>query len=243
MKNRAELIQGYNLIARPYAERYGRELDYKPFDRDLLRRFARGVPAPEICDLGCGSGHIAAHLQALGLKAMGIDLSSGMVDVARRSYPEVRYEVGDMLDLDLGENSLGGIVALYSIIHLRREDLARAFRGMARVLKPKGLLLVAFHRGQGELHEDEELGLPVSFDCTLFEPDEVAGAMAEAGLEVVETAVRRPYKEEYQTRRVYILAEKIGDVPQSTTPTSLAAKGDISKSQPENRGRSPKYHP
>jgi len=208
MKNRADLIQGYNLIARAYAERYARELDYKPFDRDLLRRFAQGVPAPEVCDLGCGSGHIAAYLQSLGLRAIGVDVSPGMVEVARRSYPEIRYEVGDMLDLGLGENSLGGIVALYSIIHLRREDLTGAFCGLARVLKPGGLLLVAFHRGQGELHEDEELGFPVSFDCTLFEPDEVAGAMAQAGFAVVETTVRRPYKEEYQTRRVYILAEK-----------------------------------
>jgi SAM-dependent methyltransferase len=208
MKNRADLIQSYNLIAGAYSERYGRELDYKPFDRDLLSRFARSVPAPEVCDLGCGSGHIGAHLQSLGLKVIGIDLSPGMVGVARRNYPEVRYEVGDMLDLDLKDGSLGGIVALYSIIHLRREDLSQAFHGMARVLKPEGLLLVAFHRGQGELHEDEELGFPVSFDCTLFEPDEVGRAMEEAGLEVVETTVRRPYKKEYPTCRVYIMAER-----------------------------------
>lgn len=99
-------------------------------------------------------------------------------------------------------------MALYSIIHLRREDLGKAFLVMGRILKPGGLLLAAFHRGQGEIHEDEELGFQVSFDCTLFEPDEVAGAMQKTGLEVIETTVRRPYKEEYQTCRVYVLAEK-----------------------------------
>lgn len=208
MKNRTELVKGYNLISRAYGERYAHELDYKPFDRDLLLRFAQSVPAKKVCDLGCGSGHIGAHLQSLGLAVIGIDLSPGMVEEARRRYPKVRYEVGDMLDLKLEENSLAGIVALYSIIHLRREDLEKAFRGMGRVLEPGGLLLVAFHRGQGDLHEDEELGFPVSFDCTLFEPDEVAGAMQKMGLEVIETTVRRPYKEEYQTCRVYVLAEK-----------------------------------
>jgi SAM-dependent methyltransferase len=208
VKSRTELIEGYNLIARAYAERYGRELDYKPFDRDLLRRFAESIPAPAACDLGCGSGHIAAHLQSLGLEVLGIDLSPGMVEEAGRRYPQVRCEVGDMLDLKLEENSLGGIVALYSIIHLPREKLVEAFREMGRVLKPGGLLLVAFHKGHGELHEEEELGLPVSFDCTLFEPDEVSRAMEEAGLAVVETTIRRPYKKEYPTCRVYILAEK-----------------------------------
>jgi SAM-dependent methyltransferase len=208
MKNRRELIKDYDLLARAYAERYGRELDYKPFDRDLLGRFAKSIPAPTACDLGCGPGHIGAHLQSLGLEVIGIDLSPGMVDEARRRYPQVRYEVGDMLDLRLEDHSLGGIVALYSIIHLPREKLTAAFRGMGRVLIPGGLLMVAFHRGQGELHEDEELGFRVSFDCTLFEPDEVAGAMEKAGLAVVETTIRRPYEKEYPTCRVYILAEK-----------------------------------
>jgi SAM-dependent methyltransferase len=208
MKSRNELIKDYDLLANAYGERYALELDYKPFDRDLLRRFARSVPAPTVCDLGCGSGHVGAHLQSLGLQVIGIDLSPGMVNEARRRYPRVRYEVGDMLDLKLEDNSLGGIVVLYSIIHLRREELVEAFRGMSRVLKPGGLLLVAFHRGQGDLHEDEELGFPVSFDCTLFEPEEVSGEMEKAGFEIVETTVRRPYKQEYQTCRVYILAEK-----------------------------------
>jgi ubiquinone/menaquinone biosynthesis C-methylase UbiE len=208
MKNRAELIKDYNIISRAYGERYAHELDYKPFDRDLLLRFARSVPAPAVCDLGCGSGHIAAHLQSLGLRAMGIDLAPGMIEEARRRYPQIPYEVGDMLDLKLDKNSLGGIVALYSIIHLRRQDVGKAFRGMSRVLKPGGLLLVAFHRGQGELHEDEELGFPVSFDCTLFEPEEVSLAMEKAGFAIVETTIRRPYREEFPTCRVYILSEK-----------------------------------
>ncbi len=209
MKNRIKLIKGYDLIAHAYGERYAKELDYKPFDHDLLRRVARSVPTPAVCDLGCGSGHIGAHLQSLGLQVIGIDLSPGMVEEARRRYPRVRYEVGDMLDLKLEVDSLGGIVALYSIIHLRREDLGKAFREMNHVLKPGGLLLVAFHRGQGELHEDEELGFPVPFDCTLFEPEEVAGAMEKVGFEVVETTIRRPYKQESPTCRVYILAEKL----------------------------------
>jgi SAM-dependent methyltransferase len=66
---------------------------------------------------------------------------------------------------------LGGIVALYSIIHLPRERLVGAFRGMRRVLKPGGLLLVAFHRGQGEIHEEEDWD--AGFSIALFEPEEV----------------------------------------------------------------------
>jgi ubiquinone/menaquinone biosynthesis C-methylase UbiE len=208
MKTREELQRKYDLLAPEYAERFCDELAGKPFDCHLLERFARSVPAGTVCDLGCGPGHVAAHLQSLGVETIGVDLSSQMIAQATRRYPTLTFRVGDMLDLKMEAGSLGGIVALYSIIHLRRDMLQMAFHEMNRVLRPGGLLLVSFHQGQGELHEDEVLGTQVSFDCTLFEPGEVALALAEAGFDVVETTVRRPYEIEYPTQRVYILADK-----------------------------------
>jgi ubiquinone/menaquinone biosynthesis C-methylase UbiE len=110
--------------------------------------------------------------------------------------------------LDMPSASLGGIVAFYSIIHLERQNLGTALAEMHRVLMPGGVLAIAFHRGEGILHEDDVLDTHVSFDCTLFEPDEVAGVLEDSGYSVVEVTVRRPYDFEYPTKRVYILAEK-----------------------------------
>ena len=67
---------------------------------------------------------------------------------------------------------------------------------------------MSFHRGHGKHHEDEALGKPVSFDCSLFDPDDVAEAVEKAGFGVVEVTVRRPYDFEFPTRRVYVLADK-----------------------------------
>ena len=78
-------------------------------------------------------------------------------------------------------------------------------------MRTGGYLLTSFHQGEGELHEDEALGTPVSFDCTLFEPNEVTHAMEKAGLSVAEMTVRRPYATEYPTHRVYVLADKKPD--------------------------------
>lgn len=68
--------------------------------------------------------------------------------------------------------------------------------------------VAAFHRGQGLLHEDNVLGTSSSFDCTLFEPDEVQIALERAGLRVMTNTTREPYDIEYPTRRVYILSQK-----------------------------------
>jgi hypothetical protein len=53
----------------------------------------------------------------------GIDLSPRMLAVARQSYPELRFNLGSMLDLDLPDGTLGGLVAWYSIIHIPDERL------------------------------------------------------------------------------------------------------------------------
>ena len=208
MKMPDELIESYDKIASEYAVYYCNELEGKPFDRNLLQRFVDAIPGGPVCDLGCGPGHVGAYLRSLGVDVIGVDLSPGMIAEAKRRYPSVDFQVGDMLDLKMGTGSLGGIVAFYSIIHLRREMLQEAFREMHRVLRPGGLLLTSFHQGQGELHEDEVLSMPVSLDYTLFEPNEVAHAMEEAGLSAAEITIRRPYEIEWPTQRVYILADK-----------------------------------
>ncbi|HID30164.1 MAG TPA: class I SAM-dependent methyltransferase [Desulfobacterales bacterium] len=208
MMTREELIGKYDQLAYEYAERFCDEIEGKPFDRHLLQRFAEAIPVGTVCDMGCGPGHIAAHLESLNIDVFGVDLSPRMIDEARRRYPFVGFQVGDMLDLKIKAQTLGGIVALYSIIHLGRDMLRDAFQEFNRVLLPGGLLLVSFHKGQGELHEDGVLDTQVSFDCALFEPEEVELRMDEAGFSIVETTVRRPYDIEYPTHRVYVLADK-----------------------------------
>jgi len=61
-----------------------------------------------VADVGCGPGHVTAHLHELGVDAFGIDLSPEMVAVARREHPAPRFEVGSMTDLDLPAASMPG---------------------------------------------------------------------------------------------------------------------------------------
>jgi SAM-dependent methyltransferase len=209
MKTRNELVQSYDQLAAEFAKRYCDELNGKPFDRSLLERFSKTIPAGTVCDIGCGPGHVAAYLKSLGVDVMGIDLSPMMIAEAKQRFSSIHFQVGDMLDLKMKSGSLSGIVAFYSIIHLSRDMLQRCFSEMNRVLIPKGRLLVSFHKGRGELHEDGVLDTQISFDCTLFEPNEVEISMEKAGFSIVETTIRRPYETEYPTERVYIIADKM----------------------------------
>jgi hypothetical protein len=59
-----------------------------------------------------------------------------MVDVARRAYPELHFEVGALEELPLPDASLGGLVAWYSIIHSAPERLPLIVAQAARALRP-----------------------------------------------------------------------------------------------------------
>jgi ubiquinone/menaquinone biosynthesis C-methylase UbiE len=203
--------KSYDGIADEYARHLYSELDNKPLDRELLTRFAARVKGKgAICDMGCGPGHIARFLHDAGTNVFGLDLSSRMIEEARRLNPGISFRQGNMLALDLPDASLAGIAAFYAIVNLPRESLPQVFREMARVLKPDGLLLLAFHIGEETLQPDALWGCPVSMDFYFFPPHAIQRDLETAGLVVEEVIEREPYapEVEHQSRRAYIFARK-----------------------------------
>ncbi len=201
----------YDAVAPEYAQQFRDEMDYKPFDREILMRLAERVNGlGVICDLGCGPGQIARYLARNGVAACGIDLSPEMVRHASLLNPTIPFQQGNMLDLaDVSDNTFGGVAAFYSIIHIPRPDVVKALREIKRVLRPGGTLLVTFHIGDEIIHRDEWWGKQVSVDFQFFQPAEMERYLQEAGYEQIEVNVREPYPEvEYQSRRAYIFASR-----------------------------------
>jgi ubiquinone/menaquinone biosynthesis C-methylase UbiE len=214
--------ESYDRVAKRYAEEFGGELAAKPLDRALLRCVADLVADVEessgggaVADLGCGPGHVATYLATLGVSMIGIDISPAMVEVAKRRCPEVRFRVGSLLTLPATDGELAGAIAFYSIIHLRAEDRPAAYAEMARVIKPGGWLLLAFHispigGGSGEImHADEWWGEQVDLDFYYLEPDGVIEGLTAAGFAVSARTDREPMAVvEHQSRRCYLLCRR-----------------------------------
>jgi ubiquinone/menaquinone biosynthesis C-methylase UbiE len=202
--------ESYDRIAEEYARRIADELQHKPLDRQLLDRFAAQVrPNGQVCDMGCGPGHVARYLNDAGVSVWGLDLSLGMVEQARKLNPGIRFHEGNMLSLDLPDGTLAGIAAFYSIVNIPKTSLPAVFAEMARVLETGGILFLAFHAGNEVLREEELWGYPISMDFFFFEPSEIRTLLESAGLVVEETVERDPYPEvEYQSHRAYIFARK-----------------------------------
>lgn len=157
----ADTRTSYDTVAESYAEQTRNLLDKTPDERAVLALFtdlvhsAGGGP---VADVGCGPGRITAHLSGLGVDAFGIDLSPGMIEVARRDHPGLRFEVGSMTDLRLADASLAGLVAWYSLIHVPDDEIGLVLTHFRRVLRPGGPLLLGFHVGDESRLKTEGYG-------------------------------------------------------------------------------------
>lgn len=200
----------YDAVADAYAAEFFDELSRKPFDRQLLDAFAADCQGRgTVLDVGCGPGHVARYLSERGAKAAGFDLSTAMVELARKLNPSLEFSAGDMRALGVPDGSLTGIVAFYSLIHIPRQEVAGVLDGFRRALIEDGRLLLAVHGGTGSIHRDEFLGHAVPFEATLFSLGEIVSLVETAGFWVDEARQRVPYEFEHPTPRIYIGAHAV----------------------------------
>lgn len=93
-----------------------------PVAEDVEKRFKvmlamldqdRNAPV-SLLDLGCGVGflidHLQAHCPASGIEYFGIDISSKMIEQARKRHSSFRFECRDVLHNPLPEKSVDYIV-------------------------------------------------------------------------------------------------------------------------------------
>ncbi|PJN28100.1 class I SAM-dependent methyltransferase [Kitasatospora sp. CB02891] len=183
-----DIRDSYDTVAADYADRMRGVLAGAPYLRAALALFAELVHAGgggPVADVGCGPGHVTAHLHGLGLDAFGIDLSPAMIDVARRDRPDLRFEVGSMTDLDLADGSVAGLLAFWSLIHLPDDAVPAVFDRFRRVLRPGGPLLVGFHVGTGSRLKTQGYGgHPMRVHVHRRRPDRVAAWLRDAGFTV-----------------------------------------------------------
>lgn len=200
----------YDTVAVDYARLLEGLLEQTPEDLAMLGLFAEYVrrDGGQVADIGCGTGRVTTYLDSLGVPVFGIDLSPGMLAEARRRYPHLRFEVGAMADLALADESLGGILAWYSIIHTPPELLPAVFAEFARVLVPGGHLMVAFQAGDERRRLEQAYGHTVSYDAYRLPPERIAALLADAGIPVTAQLVREPAFEYETTPQAYLLARR-----------------------------------
>lgn len=201
----------YATVAGSYADRLCDELADLPFESWLLRRVVELSAGAPVIEVGSGPGHISAFLAEAGADVTGLDLTPEMVDEARRRYPGVTYQVGDLRRLmrPNTHDGWGAVLAWYSLIHLAGSELPSAVASLIRPLRSNGWLVLALHAGAEVRTITDWFGHEVDLDFVLHDTAGVVATVEQAGLVDVEWYQRGPLAARGETtQRLYVLARK-----------------------------------
>jgi SAM-dependent methyltransferase len=210
----ADTRRSYDLVADRYAAEIGDELRGKPLDRALLDAFVELAVGAPVLDVGCGPGHATEYLARRGARAVGMDLSPVMCTVAHRAT-SLPFAAADMTALPVRSQALTGILGLYAVIHLDAPQRAAAYAEFARVLRPGGHALIAFHTSDAEIQAGQAKtltdwwGHPVELTFRFLDPVSEIAALARAGLELTARLDRAPHPGlEHASQRSYLLVRR-----------------------------------
>lgn len=160
---------------------------------DLLAEHVQHGGAGPVADIGCGTGYATRYLHDAGIDAFGIDLSSTMVEIARRDHPDLHFEAGTMTNLDLASDSLAGLIAFWSTIHIPDHSMPHVIAEFSRIVRPGGHVLVGFHVGDAVEHSSTGYsGRDICLDTYLREVGAMSGWLRDAGFRIDSETVFRP---------------------------------------------------
>lgn len=197
---------GYDALAEGFGE-WGTRVEGDPWARfvdDLAERLPAGA---KVLDLGCGNGSKTARL-ADRFDVTGVDISEQQLRLARDAVPKASFVQADFTELDFPAEELAAVTALYSIVHVPREEQAALFARIREWLKPGGLFLASLSHVGGEDRIDEWLGVDMFFSG--FDADTNRRLVREAGFELIADELIWMREPESEVAFLWVLARKPG---------------------------------
>ncbi len=132
------------------AEQYSENSHKINFEKSIDAFLALLPEHPTVLEAGCGTGRDARVFKDRGVEIVGIDISKGLLGVARTENSDITFIEGDLRALPLEENSFDGVWAHASLVHLETiEDAEKSLAEFFRVLKAGGFLYVLVKARQG----------------------------------------------------------------------------------------------
>ncbi len=144
------------------AERYKTDEVAKSFDEGMTKRLNYVVPVHveaymkrlwpdkstnmDILDLGCGTGLYGSVLKPWGKRLVGVDLSSVMLDEAKRKNVYDELICGELIETLKGIKEQYDIVIAMDVL-VFFGDLDQIFKHVKQILRPQGLFILDLEKG------------------------------------------------------------------------------------------------
>ncbi len=157
--------------------------EYREWLRPLFEELAQGSL---VLDLGCGCGVPADRMLVERFRVTGVDISDVQIERARRLVPAAEFLRADMTELEFPDGRFGGVLALYSLIHVPLDDQPPMLRRIHRWLRPGGLGLVITGHAAFTGYDANWLGSPGAMFWSHADADTYQRWLEESGFHVRE---------------------------------------------------------
>jgi SAM-dependent methyltransferase len=177
-----------NNYAQEYRERELLDFEKMFFDETISRLSSNAT----ILDLGCGSGYpYDAYFSNAGFDLTGVDFSSKQIEIAKQKNPNGTYITGDITSFE-PENKVSLVLALFSILHVPRNEHATLFEKIYNYLENDGLFLLTLsNKEPAEVIEREFTGHTMLW--SYFDSDSYLEMLEKAGFTVQYMQNQRDY--------------------------------------------------
>lgn len=180
-----QTLQTYEKDAEIFLKHWGRKRYKRPA---LLVQWLKLLPERAVLlDLGCGAGQDSHHLATRGHHVIGLDRTMPMLQFANRRAPSVPVVLADIRVLPIRTDSLDGVWAAASLIHLPKGNVAGVLAELHEIVKPTGLFAATFTYGSNS--RIKRTGWMPGRYFARWRKDELARALRRAGWTVLSLRV------------------------------------------------------
>ncbi|BFU90669.1 MAG: hypothetical protein NTAFB01_18560 [Nitrospira sp.] len=141
----AQTLRTYEKDGHIFLKHWGRKKYKRP---PLLEEWLRLLPErAALLDLGCGAGQDSRYLAKLGHRVIGLDRAMPLLQFAKRRAPSVPFLLADIRSLPIRAESLDGVWAAASLIHLQKRTVTSVLAALRHLVKPGGFVAATFTYG------------------------------------------------------------------------------------------------
>lgn len=180
MNETSKLVEkGYNKIA----ESYYTHRDLNKFNSELGKFALLLSRGAHILDVGCGAGiPTGRNLVQKGFTVTGIDLSDTMLELARKNVPEAKFIKMDMNEIKFNNNTFDGIVSVYALFHVPKQNHSAIFKKFYEILKTGGIIMINTGVSESE-GTSNFFGVPMFWSN--YNPKDTLQLVKDAGFSII----------------------------------------------------------